>query len=62
MPFENRDYYRTRADEERERAANASSQSVAQIHLELAEQYETLAREAGSSRADWNGSQSAQPA
>jgi hypothetical protein len=62
MHHENRDYYRTRADEERERAASANSESIAQIHLELAEKYDALAREAGPNRADWTGSQSAQPA
>jgi len=37
------DYYRRRAEQEREAARNASSQHIAQIHLELARTYEVSA-------------------
>jgi hypothetical protein len=40
MTSDDRDYYRRRAEQEREAASNASNQPVAQIHLELARAYE----------------------
>ena len=39
------EYYRTRAAQEREAAADASQSEVAAIHLELARLYEALVRE-----------------
>ena len=60
MPSEDYNYYSTRASEERERAATASHPSITNIHLELAEKYERLAREAeiqSTMRPGWGGSQ-----
>ena len=39
------EYYRARAAQEREAAADASQEDVASIHLELARLYEALMRE-----------------
>jgi hypothetical protein len=39
------EYYRARARQEREAAADASQADVAAIHLELARLYEALVRE-----------------
>ena len=43
MTPEDTNYYRARAEQEREAARNADKQYVAEIHLELARQYEALA-------------------
>ena len=43
MNSDDTDYYRRRAEQERQAARNASSQHVAQIHLELAKAYEVSA-------------------
>lgn len=51
------DYYRARAVDEHECAAKADGESIARIHLELAEKYEALAGEARM-RPDWDGPQS----
>jgi hypothetical protein len=55
-------YYRARAADERERANQAKSESIAQIHLDLADKYEALADEAAATsrqRSDWGGPQTA---
>ena len=55
-------YYLARAVDERERASQANSESIAQIHLDLAEKYEALADEAAVTsrqRSDWGGPQTA---
>ena len=52
------EYYRVRAIEERELAAIAAQPNIVAIHLELAEQYEALAQEAGvqsTLRPGWGG-------
>lgn len=46
MPSSELEYFRARAAEERSLAQKADQQRVARIHLELAEKYEALAREA----------------
>ena len=57
------EYYLARAIAERERAASADSENIAQIHLDLAEKYEALAREVDANqRPDWDGSEMGQPA
>ena len=59
------EYYRTRAIEERDRAAAASEPSIANIHRDLAIKYEGLAREAESQptlQSGWSGDSDAQPA
>lgn len=64
MPFEDYDYYRARASEERDHAAAAKDQSVASIHLNLAAKYAALAKaEAGPTlRSGWDNSPTAQTA
>ena len=47
MSPEESDYYRARAEQEREAARNADEQYVAEIHLQLARHYEALAEEPG---------------
>ena len=42
MSSDDGDYYRRRAAEERDRAKAADRRDVAEIHLELARQYEAL--------------------
>ena len=46
MSFDNVDYYRLRAQEERERAANADSPEAAEAHRDLAGHYEALVQRA----------------
>lgn len=43
MTPEDTNYYRARAEQEREAASDADKQYIAEIHLELARQYEALA-------------------
>ena len=65
MSFEDRDYYVARAAEERKLATLSNEPKVAEVHLELAEKYEGLARAAEGSptlRPDWDGFGDAQPA
>lgn len=45
MSPEDLEYYRARAAQERNAAADASQSDVAAIHLELARAYEALVRE-----------------
>lgn len=62
MPTSDYDYYTTRAREERERARAANNQNVAEIHLKLAEKYDSLASEAEAGptlRSGWDGSPTA---
>ena len=42
-PMDEQEYFKTRALEERQRAETAPNKVVADIHAELAEQYELLA-------------------
>lgn len=42
MASEDSEYYRTRALDERQRAAAATSPDIARIHVQLAEKYEAL--------------------
>lgn len=59
MSSEDIQYFRARAIEERQRAAQVSRDGIAQIHLDLAEKYEALARSAGANsnpHPDWSGS------
>lgn len=44
MISEDTHYYRARAEQEREAAKDADKQYIAEIHLELARQYEALAK------------------
>lgn len=59
------DYYRERAIEERQRAADASDENIANIHRLLADKYEALARKVEiepAVRPGWDGTSDAQPA
>ena len=59
MPSEEQSYYRARAAEERDRAAQSDRPGIAQIHLDLAEKYDALSREAEHQitlRPGWDGS------
>jgi hypothetical protein len=47
MPHEDRDYYRTRASEERDRASTATDPAIAAIHFALASKYEDLVVQLG---------------
>jgi hypothetical protein len=47
-------YYQSRADEEREKAATASEQAIADIHLALVAKYEALI-EQGTSPSPFSG-------
>ncbi|MCL6741805.1 hypothetical protein LZ518_11770 [Sphingomonas sp. RB56-2] len=65
MSTEDSEYFRARAIEERARAADCDDQSIANIHLDLAEKYETLATMANGQttfQLDWEGLSDAQPA
>ena len=42
MPSTDQDYFRLRAEEERQRASQAASSKIAAIHLELAAKYDEL--------------------
>lgn len=47
MSTNDKDYYRARALEERDRAATAHEPSIAAIHRDLADKYEALAKKRG---------------
>jgi hypothetical protein len=46
MSSEHPDYYRSRAAEERDAAANAPNASLARVHDDLAAMYDRMAKEA----------------
>ena len=46
MLFDDREYFRRRAAEERMRAETAASPVIAQVHLSLAAKYESLVKKA----------------
>ena len=50
MASEQRDYYRGRADEERDAAASAPNASLARVHEDLAAMYDRMARRRGVGR------------
>ena len=65
MFTEESEYFRARAIEERARAADCGDQTIANIHLDLAEKYEALANITGGQQAlrpGWDGLSDAQPA
>ena len=45
MSSAQQDYYRARASEERDAAANAAESNVAGLHMQMARMYESLADE-----------------
>lgn len=47
MTFDDRKYFRQRAEEERARAESAASPAIAELHLTLATKYESLAEKSG---------------
>jgi hypothetical protein len=50
MSFEDRNYFRQRAAEERARAESASSPAVERVHLALAAKYDSLLEKADETR------------
>ena len=65
MSNSDKDYYRVRALEERDRAAAANEPNIAAIHRDLAEKYEALAKDVEVRpmlRSAWDAMSDAQPA
>jgi hypothetical protein len=64
MSTEDSEYFRARAIEERARAADGGDQTIANIHLDLAEKYEALANITDGQptlRPGWDGLSGVQP-